>query len=606
MSRCSIVMVSYHTGGVLMPAIHAALDQEGLAELIVVDNGNPDEVVSELTNLKSRDARFQVLTGHGNVGFARGCNLGAQIASGDYLLLLNPDCLLPPHALVRFMEALKSYPDAALAGPNITNADGTPQRGARRQLLTPETALAEGLGLHRVSPAKRLNEHEAPVPAGIQEIPAISGACMFITRGEYHRLGGLDEGYFLHVEDLDFCYRIQQSGRKIIFVPHIRVVHALSTSDAPSAFIERCKARGFSRYFTKHFKNSIPLSTFALLHACILARLTLRLIKGYFKPSKPYDTKPVKRVLLLHRKMMEPDKPVADIAGKTVVVIGATSQIGLFLVARLLKAGAAVLAVKHEKEVPFEHSNLRWIHGELTRGELELDNYMADIAIYCASLWLVKDSLHALEKAGVKRLVAFGSTSMFTKSTSKNDGEQKVVEKLLRAESELPEACATHNIEWTILRPTMIYGAGLDGNVVSIARSITRHGRFPILPPASGLRQPVHADDLAACAINAAISHRARNRTYNISGGETLTYRELVARVFTTLGRTPRFLEIRFLPFLLDVLGQVRQKSGVNGDMARRMNEDLVFFHDEAMRDMRYHPRAFLSGGITDIEGYVP
>src|SRR4051812_6734384 len=105
--RVSVVMVSYHTGEVLPHAIRAVLMQAGLSELILVDNGNPAETVNELAMLAAHNERFVLVTGQGNVGFSRGCNLGTARASGEYVLLLNPDCLLPADALTTFAQALE-------------------------------------------------------------------------------------------------------------------------------------------------------------------------------------------------------------------------------------------------------------------------------------------------------------------------------------------------------------------------------------------------------------------------------------------------------------------------------------------------------------------
>ena len=92
----TVVMVSYRTGPVLAQAIDAVLapDQTGVGELILVDNGNPPEVASALAHRGDADPRLRLISGHGNVGYARGCNLGAREARGRYLLLLNPDCCL--------------------------------------------------------------------------------------------------------------------------------------------------------------------------------------------------------------------------------------------------------------------------------------------------------------------------------------------------------------------------------------------------------------------------------------------------------------------------------------------------------------------------------
>lgn len=273
MVSCSVVIVSYHTGPVLFDTIARALAQESLAEVIVVDNGNPPEALARLKSAAESEPQLKVISGHGNIGFARGCNLGAKQSTGDFLLLLNPDSLLPPGALKQTISALETHPNATLAGCQLINPDGTPQRGSRRQLLTPRTML-ESLGL------ARFNLHKNDIPSETISVPAISGAFMCIRRRDYEKLGGMDEDYFLHVEDLDLCYRIHQAGGEVIFVPQVVVTHLLSTSDAPSSFVERCKARSFVTYFRKHFSRALPPGGMLLLTAAIHTRCWLKIAKG--------------------------------------------------------------------------------------------------------------------------------------------------------------------------------------------------------------------------------------------------------------------------------------------------------------------------------------
>lgn len=163
-----------------------------------------------------------------------------------------------------------------MIGARILNRDGSDQRGCRRQLLTPASAFVEALHLTRFFPKHRLNLHEGPVPAALSGIPAISGAFMFLSRDDYDKIGGFDEGYFLHVEDLDFCYRFRKAKGEIYFAPDVPVTHIGSTSDVTSDFIEKHKTRGFSRYFHKNFSEEYPRWFLRFLDFAIWSRYTLR------------------------------------------------------------------------------------------------------------------------------------------------------------------------------------------------------------------------------------------------------------------------------------------------------------------------------------------
>ena len=153
----------------------------------------------------------------------------------------------------------------------------------------------------------------------------------------------------------------------------------------------------------------------------------------------------------------------------------------------------------------------------------------------------------------------------------------------------------SRGIEWVVLRPTLIYGLGRDKNISEIARFIRRFGVFPLFGQAVGLRQPIHAGEVAAACVAALQVSAAANRAYNISGGETLPYRDMVARVFAALGRPVRLLTVPLWAFRLAVamLRRLPRYRHWSAAMAERMNRDLVFDHAEAACDLGFKPRGF-------------
>ena len=290
----SVVMVSYRTGEVLFPAIDAVLapDQEGVAELILIDNGNPPEVAAELARRAEADPRFTLVGGHGNIGFARGCNLGARRARCRYLLLLNPDCGLRPGAVPALLAEAAALGGHWMLGCRVLDPDGSDQRGSRRALLTPRTALVETFRLDRLAPRlfrhHRLNHHDRPLPGGTARVPAVSGACMMLPAATFRAVGGMDEGYFLHVDDLDLCLRLHRTGIPIYFVPHVEAVHHAGSSQASPLRVEWHKTRGFLRYFRVHFRTS-PL--FFLLELLIgagaLGRFGIKAAQSLLRSARP-------------------------------------------------------------------------------------------------------------------------------------------------------------------------------------------------------------------------------------------------------------------------------------------------------------------------------
>ena len=208
-------------------------------------------------------------------------------------------------------------------------------------------------------------------------------------------------------------------------------------------------------------------------------------------------------------------------------------------------------------------------------------------------LWKVPSHLPLLAAAGARRLVAVSSTSLFTKSTSVSTAERWLAARLAAAEDEVLDQARAHTIAATILRPTMIYDGIHDQNVMAIAGFIRRWGFFPIAGAAEGLRQPVHADDVAAAAV-ALLTHDGLASTYDISGGETLPYREMVRRIFRWLDQPPRLATVP-LPLIRAAGPLVGLLPGLGRlpAMAARMNEDLVFDHGAATRDFGFQPRSF-------------
>ena len=287
----SVVMVSYRTGPVLFAAIDSVLSQtqEAVVELILIDNGNPPEAIAELRRREEADSRLTLISGHGNVGFSRGCNIGADRARGRYLLLLNPDCCLGLGAVPALLAEAVALGESWMIGCRVLNPDGSDQRGSRRALLTPYTAVVEALRLYRLAPrlfaSHRLNYHERPLPDGSVRMPAVSGACMLLPAETFQAVGGMDEGYFLHVEDLDLFHRLHRARIPVFFVPHVEVVHQLSSSQASPIRIEWHKTRGFIRYFRAHCRGLVWAFVAVPLVFAVLARFGARATRSLFQSA---------------------------------------------------------------------------------------------------------------------------------------------------------------------------------------------------------------------------------------------------------------------------------------------------------------------------------
>jgi len=250
----SVVMVVYRTGEALIQSIKHVLDEPLVDEFVIIDNGSPPRDAEMLRALGLTEPRVILEQGHGNVGFARGANMGALTARGEYIIFLNPDANLQPGCVAALVTAFRGQSTPTVVGARVMNVDGSEQRGGRRGEVTPVTTLLSfghltqrypklaGFEIHR--------EHE-PLPRSPVPMPTISGACFALRRRDFEALDGFDEGYFLHVEDIDLCWRARQAGGQVIFQPKAQVVHLGHTSLEHPVKVEFHKGVGLSRYFIK-------------------------------------------------------------------------------------------------------------------------------------------------------------------------------------------------------------------------------------------------------------------------------------------------------------------------------------------------------------------
>jgi nucleoside-diphosphate-sugar epimerase len=183
-----------------------------------------------------------------------------------------------------------------------------------------------------------------------------------------------------------------------------------------------------------------------------------------------------------------------------------------------------------------------------------------------------------------------------TKADSSDPAERKVAESLARSEASVANACERLGIAYTIFRPTLIYGAGRDRNISDIARIVERFGVFPILGNGIGLRQPVHSADLVQACILAGDHSESVNRIYNLSGGETLAYREMVQRIFRAMDKRAKIVSIPEPLFRLAIrFAKLSPRfKHLKPEMAKRMDRNLCFDHLSAVKDFGYAPRPFL------------
>jgi hypothetical protein len=256
----SAVIVNYNAGSDLRELISGLTRAQRVTGIVVVDNASRDDSIALIDAVPK--PVIELVRNDENRGFAVACNQGAALARGTYLLFINPDCRISGDALEQLADVLDARPDAGMAGPLIRNPDGSEQRGCRRRLPSPQRALMRVLGLGSAAPdgtAAGFDLTGTPLPDTAVEIEAISGACMLVRRTAFERVGGWDEDYFLHCEDLDLCMRLGLDGSKILFVPDANVIHSQGVSSRRRRlFVLWHKHRGMWRYFSKFQRAASP------------------------------------------------------------------------------------------------------------------------------------------------------------------------------------------------------------------------------------------------------------------------------------------------------------------------------------------------------------
>lgn len=281
---------------------------------------------------------------------------------------------------------------------------------------------------------------------------------------------------------------------------------------------------------------------------------------------------------------------ISGINLKRALVFGASGQLGDALLPLLRDARCDVLAISRQQRAGSD--GVRWVVGALDDSMVAPED--CDVVFSLGPL----DAFARWQERGgpvAPRVIAFGSTSVATKNTSSEPAERDVAERLRMAEETLFAFGERHRVGVTVLRPTLVYGRGRDRTLSRIAAFAQLRGIFALPSNATGLRQPVHTDDLAKAAMAVANAAQSAGRAYDVPGGETLRFDEMVARTLAALHPHPRLLRLPTPLFRAAVasaraLGMI---DAINPAMLDRLDADLVFDAADARRDFGYAPRGF-------------
>ncbi len=225
----SVIIVSWNVADLLDGCLKSIrLTKYPALEVIVVDNASSDRSLKILSQKSFRNLNIKIIKNSINLGFPKAVNQGLDIAGGEYILLLNPDCLLSSDFFNSGIRFFNEYPDAALLGPEFLNPDGTAQGSVFPEPSVINTLREFWFGNKNLT-AKYIPYGDQPV-----KVNAVSGACMLFPRTTLALVGRLTEKIFMYYEDLDFCRRIRRAGWFIYFHPGIQITHEHGASSRQS------------------------------------------------------------------------------------------------------------------------------------------------------------------------------------------------------------------------------------------------------------------------------------------------------------------------------------------------------------------------------------
>ena len=264
----SVVVVSFNGRDYLRRCLASLLEHtKGVScEVIVVDNASWD---GSAQIVEAEFPQVALIRLPGNIGFAAGCNRGIERAAGEFVLLLNPDTQLAEDAFSPMVAYCRQNPSVGILGPKLLNSDGSLQLSCRRFPSHLTSLFNRRSFVTRLFPGNPFSRRYLMTDWAhdrIERVDWLSGACMMLRREMVERIGGMDESYFMYIEDVDLCYRAHQAGYEVVYFPQVAVTHHIgrSTETMPNRSIVQWH-RSMWRYYRKHMRGNLLLDVLTLM-----------------------------------------------------------------------------------------------------------------------------------------------------------------------------------------------------------------------------------------------------------------------------------------------------------------------------------------------------
>ncbi|MCF7954336.1 MAG: glycosyltransferase family 2 protein [Phycisphaerae bacterium] len=281
--KLSIIIVSWNVSDDLQACLSSLRDNPPSAafEQILVDNNSSDATVE---TVKKNFPEVKIIENSENKGFATANNQGIGIATGQYVLLLNPDTIVHPGALDTLIEFLDKNPDAGACGPKLINDDGTIQASVRRfptyrGVLYSHT-VCRLLGLFRTPYRKwMMKDFRYDKQTDVDQL---MGAALMVRRSAIEKAGLLDSDFFMYFEEVDWCYRIKQAGWRLVFLPDAEITHLGGRSSSQVPLKRIMTLTSLLAFFRKH-RGRLSSESFAIIFKlAVILRNICHLVIGLF------------------------------------------------------------------------------------------------------------------------------------------------------------------------------------------------------------------------------------------------------------------------------------------------------------------------------------
>ena len=579
--RVGVIVVNFNSGGYLLRCLQCLRKSREPLSIVIVDNNSHDDSLAMIEDFDPGENDLKVIRSDANNGFSAGVNTGRDELDCEYLMLLNPDCQVHPHSVSSLRDVFDEYPGAGIVGALVFNEDGTEQRGCRRNEPTIGRSVVSALGLsHFLEGVDRTGE---PLPTDPFTVDAVSGSAMMIRSQYFDEIGGMDESFFLHCEDLDLCKKIREAGHLVLFDPRVSIFHRQGGSTGTSLRkVEKIKHQGMMNYYLKHNGGNLIYTKF-IAPLLVWSHYIFAIKKDLFR-SVDYDGNYSDSSYLVPMDFSKP----------AILVSGASTDVGEALLSELGELGRPVVALTRNTSGRKNTGNVQWLNNNYFSCAPTSDHPILDDWIHVAPIWTASEFKKVFTRGAPKRIIGISSTSAEVKSGSKDDSEKKVVNKLIEGEHWVASFASDNGAKYTLLRPTMIYGGPTNKNINLLKRIINLIGFFPIVDSGSGKRQPVHVHDVAnACKL--LLGHVDAQEHYNIAGGNQISYREMVEQVFCSLGKRPKIIVVSrsLARKVLWFLGKVPGLPTISPESIDRIQIDQVFSIEDARRDFGFNPREF-------------